>query len=63
MDKRLADYNYTYQRENIVRKVIKFNKKNPEDLQLLAWIEQQDSFSGYCRRLISADMERNKPSK
>lgn len=53
----LAAYNHEYQKQNIVRKIVKFNKKNPEDLQLLSWIELQDNFSGYCRRLIRADME------
>ena len=61
--KTLAEYNYSYQKENIIRKVVKFNRKNPEDLQLLTWTEQQDTFSGYCRRLIRDDMIRNKPQE
>ena len=56
--KRLAEYNYSYQKENIIRRVVKFNRKSPEDLQLLTWAEQQGAFSSYCRRLIRDDMDK-----
>ena len=52
----LAAYNDAYQKENIVRKVVKFNKKNPDDVRLLEWIDLQDNWAGYCKKLIRADM-------
>lgn len=59
MDKKtLAEYNDAYQKENIIRKVVKFNRKNENDLLLLTWAEQQGAFSGYCRRLIRDDMDK-----
>ena len=53
----LAAYNVKYQKENITQKLVKFNKKKPEDMQLLKWAEAQGSFSGYCKQLIRTDMQ------
>lgn len=52
----LAAYNAAYQKENIVRKVVKFNKKNPEELRMIEWIDLQENWAGYCKDLIRADM-------
>lgn len=58
--KDISKYNLEYQRENIVRKVIKFNRRNKEDLAMLDWIELQSSWSNYCKRLIQTDMQAHK---
>lgn len=53
----MAAYQTAYQKENVVRKVLKFNRKKESDVKLLEWVESQDeTFNRYCKRLISADM-------
>lgn len=61
--KDISKYNLEYQRENIVRKVIKFNRRNKEDLAMLDWIAMQSSWSNYCKRLIQTDMQEHKTKK
>ena len=45
-----------YQRENIVRVVVKLNRKT--DADILARLEAEDNRQGYIKRLIREDMER-----
>lgn len=51
-------YNLDYQREHIIRKTVKFNNKNQDDNTLLEWLSSRQNFSGYCKELIRADMEK-----
>lgn len=53
----MALYNTEYQRENIVIKKIKFNRKKEDDMALLDWINLQDNYSRYIKDLIRADMK------
>jgi hypothetical protein len=59
----IAAYNAKYEKENIVRKVAKFNRHNQEDMRLLAWIEQQGAWGTYCRRLVREDLDTHENAK
>ncbi len=51
-----AEYNATYQKENIILKRIKFNRQNAEDMAMLDWVNLQENFTCYVKSLIRADM-------
>ena len=55
------DYDVAYQKENMVQKKLAFNRRVPDDLILLDWIESQENFSQYCKNLIRSDMLKNRP--
>ena len=52
-----AAYDQEYAKQNIIRKVLNFNKLNPEDARALEHLSQQPNMSEYIKRLILADME------
>ena len=53
-----TSYDINYAKENIIRKMITFNRKLPEDLKLLQWAESHGNFIGYVKSLIAADLEK-----
>ena len=42
-----------------ILKNVSFNINNKNDLKILEWLEDQDSFSPYVKMLIKNDMEEN----
>ncbi|HAT4356355.1 hypothetical protein JJB63_15270 [Clostridium perfringens] len=46
-----------------ILKNVSFNINNKNDLKILEWLEDQDSFSPYVKMLIKKDMEENGLSK
>ena len=53
-------YDNAYARQNFASKNIAFNKRYPEDLALLEWVQQQPNGNQYIKQLIREDMERQK---
>ena len=59
MDKKeKAQYDRAYRRENILRKIIGFNKNKPEDMELWDWLGQKENVTEYIKNLIREDMKR-----
>lgn len=52
-------YDQEYNKAHIRRKFIPFNNTVPEDVELLAWLSEQDNVTQYIKGLIREDMERN----
>lgn len=50
-----AQYDMEYARQHVKRKHIPFNVTNPDDMELLAWLEQQGNVTQYIKGLIRAD--------
>ena len=55
-----AQYDKEYFRQNITRKFIPFNKTNPDDSELLAWLATKENVTAYVKELIRADMEKTR---
>ena len=56
-----SKYIQQYIHDNIKHIKVSLNKNKPEDMQMIAWIAQQEEgASGYIKRLIREDME-NRP--
>ena len=53
-------YDQQYLREHVFTKRVPFNDTNPEDTELLTWVNAQGNFTQYIKRLIREDMERRK---
>ena len=51
-------YDQEYAKQNIVRKVLNFNKLNPDDVKALEHLNQQPNMSEYIKRLILEDASR-----
>lgn len=49
-----------YNRENIIQKVIAFNRKNSDDMKILDYLKSKKSASGYIKSLILADIKKQK---
>lgn len=45
-----------YNRENIIQKILSFNRKNPEDMKILDFLKTNGNASGYIKWLIKYDM-------
>ena len=45
-----------YNRENIIQKILSFNRKNPEDMKILDFLKTKGNASGYIKWLIKYDM-------
>ena len=45
-----------YAKENIKRKHIPFNVNNPEDRELLDYLESKENMTAYIKELIRRDM-------
>ena len=53
-----------YIKANIKLVHVSLNRKKPEDMEMLMWLESQDeSASSYIKRLIKQDMNRGKKQK
>lgn len=55
-----GQYDQAYNREHVRRKFIPFNDRNPDDLELLSWLDQQENVTQYIKGLIRDDMTRKK---
>lgn len=52
-------YDQSYLRQNIVQVGITFNRRKPDDMKLIEWINsRKESKVSYVKRLIREDMER-----
>lgn len=48
-----------YNRENIIQKMITFNRNNPDDMKMLDFLKSHGNAAGYIKKLIANDiMER-----
>ena len=57
--KQQAEYSVEYHRKNIVHRCIVINKNNPDDQNILDWIDSQgEATSPYLKRLVQEDMSR-----
>ena len=53
-----SKYVQQYMKDNIKQVKVSLNKNKPDDMQMIAWIaQQQEGASGYIKRLIREDME------
>lgn len=52
-----GEYDKEYNKANVTRKFIPFNKNNPEDVVLLEWLNKRDNVTEYVKKLICADMK------
>lgn len=54
-------YDQEYIKKNMKRVLITFNRNNPQDMQLVEWMEKQPgSMTGYMKRLIREDMKKDR---
>ena len=53
-------YDVEYAKKHVKRKFIPFNDQNPEDAELLSWLNRQDNVTQYIKRLILEDMHLKK---
>jgi hypothetical protein len=54
-----AEYIKEYQRENRFSKKVTFNRKNPDDMEMVAWLDSRpEGIVQYLKWLIRDDMER-----
>lgn len=49
-------YDQEYAKQNIIRKVLNFNRLKPEDMKALEQLSRQENMSEYIKRLILEDM-------
>lgn len=58
--RRKAEYDKQYQQDNVSRVSIFFNKGNPEDVEMMAWLDKKGkrNKSGYVKGLIRDDMSK-----
>ena len=62
--KQQYEYALQYRKENIVRKLMIFNKTNPNDLSMLEWLNSRpEGTSPYLKRLVQEDMSRSAAEK
>ena len=54
--KNKSAYDVEYARDNVVRKVIPFNKRIPEDSRMLDWLDTKQNVTRYVKELIQDDM-------
>lgn len=55
-----AEYVKEYQRENRITKKVTFNRKNPEDMVMVKWLDSRtEGVVQYMKRLIREDMIKN----
>ena len=45
-----------YIRENIIQKIITFNRKNPDDMAILNHLKSKGNVQGYIKELIREDI-------
>ena len=45
-----------YNRENIIQKILSFNRKNPEDMKILDFLNSKNNVAGYIKKLIMDDI-------
>ena len=51
-------YDQDYMKKNITRKLIPFNKKKPEDVKMLKWLDSRpEGITAYIKGLVLEDME------
>lgn len=54
------EYMKSYNNAHVKWRKVSFNDKNPNDMILMDWIDnQKESTSAYIKRLIYEDMQRN----
>ena len=54
-----SKYDQEYRRKYVVKKLIPFNKKKQEDMDILDWIESRpENSTQYIKRLVREDMEK-----
>ena len=54
-----AEYIKEYQRENRITKKVTFNRKNPDDMVMVEWLDNRpEGIVQYLKRLIREDMEK-----
>ena len=54
------DYDIQYARENVIRKIVPFNRRNDEDMVLLDHAETHGNFTAYVKALIRQDLDAGK---
>lgn len=56
-----AEYIKEYQRENRITKKVTFNRKNPDDMEMVEWLNNRpEGIVQYLKRLIREDMKHSK---
>lgn len=53
-------YDIEYAKEHVTRKFLAFNKDDPEDAEILAWLNNlgRGNVNGYVKNLIREDMKK-----
>lgn len=61
-----AEYRKEYQRKNIIYRKANFNRNNPDDMNMVEWLDEKgkgDGVSNYLKGLIREKMQKEKPTK
>ena len=53
-----TQYDIDYAKAHVKRKFIPFNDQNPDDSEMLSWLEEQGNVTQYIKQLIRDDMTR-----
>ena len=51
-----SEYNRKYNRENMIQKLLTFNRKNPDEMILYNYLTGKENINGYIKNLIWKDM-------
>lgn len=46
-----------YHKRTRIQKPVEFNRENPDDMELVEWIQQQGNWQAYIKDLIRKDMK------
>lgn len=60
MSGKKTNYDIAYMRDNVITKRVQFNRRKPEDMELLTRAESSGNFNQYVHRLIRQDLEAGK---
>ncbi len=52
------EYDTEYNRQHVTVKRVPFNENNPQDVELLEYVNSQPNFTQYIKDLIRQDMSR-----
>ena len=52
-----SKYDTEYNKQNVTRKFVPFNRNNPEDVALLDWLNRQGNVTAYVKELVKRDIK------
>lgn len=61
--KKYREYRNAYVRENLRQIMLRFNRKKPDDLVRIEWLDAKENIATYIKSLIDEDIKRNSDTK